>query len=244
MKSAELLRHLTRKMGDITDLQLASMLDIGPNTLRLWRKDDTTLTPLKVANVIEKAHRVAQAKARSDALKPIVEFFPIDLVWAGRKQERCEVFSTTDDAGKHLLGLKDMLSNAKSGLYIFYDTRGKALYAGQTKKQNIWKEMNSAFNRKRSGQTMTLVRHPYRDVAFKSAHVKVRQPKDQNLKLHDLAAYFSAYEVVPEMVDDFEALLIRAFPNDLLNYKMEKFGKAARKGAKTKARNTSVDKPA
>jgi hypothetical protein len=57
------------------------------------------------------------------------------------------------------------------------------------------------------------------------------------LKLYDLAAYFSAYEVLPEMVDDLEALLIRAFPNDMLNYKMEKFAKSARKAAKTKAAN-------
>lgn len=163
------MRHLTRKMGDISDLQLAAMLDIGPRTLTHWRKDDTTLTPLKIANVIEKAHRAAQAKVHSGALKPIVEFFPIDSVWAGRKQERLEVFSTTDDAGKHLLGLRDMLLNAKSGIYIFYDTRGKALYAGQTKNQNIWKEMNLAFNRDRSEQSMTLVRHPYKDVAFKPA---------------------------------------------------------------------------
>jgi hypothetical protein len=44
------------------------------------------------------------------------------------------------------------------------------------------------------------------------------------------------------MVDDFEALLIRAFPNDLLNYKMEKFGKVARKAAKTKAINAAANK--
>jgi hypothetical protein len=141
------------------------------------------------------------------------------------------VFPTTKQSGKHYAGLYDALLNAKSGLYVFYDSRGRALYAGQTKKQNIWKEMNLAFNRNRSAQVMTLVRHPERDVEFKSADLKVRQPTDTNLKLYDLAAYFSAYEVIPEMVDDLEALLVRAFPNDLLNLKMEKFGKAKRSTA-------------
>jgi hypothetical protein len=121
---------------------------------------------------------------------------------------------------------------AKSGLYIFYDSRGRAIYAGQTKRQNIWKEMNLAFNRDRSAQVMTLVRHPKNEVDFKPANLKVRQPTDCLLKLHDIAAFFSAYEIIPDMVDDLEALLVRAFPNDLLNIKMERFGKGTRRAAK------------
>ena len=118
---------------------------------------------------------------------------------------------------------------AKSGLYVFYDSRGKALYVGQTQKQNIWKEMNLAFNRDRSAQVLMLVKHPERNVEFMPANSKVRQPADTILRLYDLAAYFSAYEVIPEMVDNLEALLVRAFPNDLLNYKMEKFNKNTRR---------------
>ena len=154
MKSAELLRHLTRKLGDISDIKLAAMLDIGPRTLTHWRKEDTLLTPLKVANVIDRAHRAATSKVHADALTPIVEFFPIDCVRVGRTKHRLEVFDTTSAAGRHYLGLQEMLLNAKSGIYIFYDSRGKALFAGQTKKQNIWKEMNHAFNRDRSEQVI------------------------------------------------------------------------------------------
>lgn len=235
MKSVDLLRHLNKKMGAVTEKSLAALLGIKPHTLHHWRKDTTNLTALQVANAITNAHKTAQSHVHLHAIKPIVEFFPIDPTVVGRLGSRLQVFPTDKDCGKHLTGLCEILSTAKSGLYIFYDTRGKALYAGQTKKQNIWKEMNLAYNRDRSAQVMTLVRHPKKDVDFKPAHFKVRQPADQTLKLHDLAAYFSAYEVLPEMVDDLEALLIRAFPNDLLNYKMEKFGKAARKAAKTKA---------
>ncbi|MBP1203646.1 hypothetical protein JOD97_001660 [Duganella sp. 1411] len=237
MKSTELLRHLSNKMGTVSDTALASILGIKPHALHRWRRDETLLTALQVANAINNAHKAATVHVHSHAIKPIVEFFPIEAVAVGRSGNYLQVFDTGDDCGKHLQGLCEMLTNAKSGLYIFYDTRGRALYAGQTKKQNIWKEMNLAFNRHRSGQIMTLVRHPTRDVSFKSAHIKVRQPTDTMLKLYDLAAYFSAYEVLPEMVDDLEALLIRAFPNDMLNYKMEKFAKSARKAAKTKAAN-------
>ena len=43
------------------------------------------------------------------------------------------------------------------------------------------------------------------------------------LELFDLAAYFSAYEVADGMIEELEALLVRAFANDLLNVKMETF---------------------
>jgi hypothetical protein len=245
MKTTDLLRHLTNEMGDhlaktagvVSDAALASALGIRSHTLNKWRNESTTLTALQVARVVANAHKAAQSHVHSQAIKPLVEFFPIEPVEAGRLGKNQQVFPTGADSGQHWSGLYDILTAAKSGLYIFYDSRGKALYAGHTKKQNIWKEMNLAFNRDRSAQVITLVRHPHKDVGFKAASVKVRQPTDRALRLHDLAAYFSAYEVIPEMVDDLEALLIRAFPNDMLNYKMEKFGKVARKAARTKAAN-------
>lgn len=231
MAAAELLRHLGRKMGAITDGELAAVLGIKQSVLSHWRKETTVLTPLKVANAIFKAREFAQRQVHSNAIKAIVEFFPIEVASVGRNGNSCNVFGVGKDAGKHRLGLHKQLIAAKSGLYIFYDSRGRAIYAGQTKRQNIWKEMNLAFNRDRRAQVMTLVRHPKNQVDFRPASLKVRQPTDCNLRLHDIAAYFSAYEILPEMVDDLEALLVRAFPNDLLNIKMERFGKAARRAA-------------
>ena len=242
MSSAELLRHLKRKMDAVSDTELANLLGIQPGALNHWRKETTSLTPLQVAGALAKAHKAAQMQVHSDAIRPIVEFFPIEQVAVGRLETQLAVFPVTKTSGKHYAGLHEELLNAKSGLYIFYDTRGRALYAGQTKKQNIWKEMNLAFNRDRRAQVITLVRHPKNDVEFKPAHRQVRQPTDRVLKLHDLAAYFSAYAVIPEMVDDLEALLVRAFPNDLLNFKMEKFGKVVRKAAKASATKSAAKK--
>jgi hypothetical protein len=37
------------------------------------------------------------------------------------------------------------------------------------------------------------------------------------------------YSVADEMIGELEALLVRAFPNDLLNKKMEKLGEAKKK---------------
>jgi hypothetical protein len=248
MKATEFLRHLTKQMeehltkstGSVSDLALTTALGIKINTLYKWRLEDTELSALQVARVVASAHKAAQNHVHSEAIKPLVEFFRIEPTEVGNSENRLHVFPTGPGSGQHLTGLCAILTAAKSGLYIFYDSRGKALYAGHTKKQNIWKEMNSAFNRDRSSQVVTLVRHPHRDVGFKTASIKVRQPTDRVLRLHDLAAYFSAYEVIPEMVDDLEALLIRAFPNDMLNYKMEKFHKSARRAARTKALNAAA----
>ena len=55
--------------------------------------------------------------------------------------------------------------------------------------------MNSAFNRRRETQNVYRVQHPRRRQKFVSAIEKPRQPKQQQVLLHDLAAYFSAYKL-------------------------------------------------
>ena len=42
-----------------------------------------------------------------------------------------------------------------------------------------------------------------------------------NVYLADIATYFSAYSVADEFIDVAESLLIRCFPNNLLNKRME-----------------------
>jgi len=241
MKSDVLIAELKRKFGIKTDRALALRLGMSGIALNHWKNRKTPLTPRQIANAIDKTAIAAVRKSQQSTIKALVEFFPVDAVEVG-KVERYEVIPTGKGAGQHYNGLRSALETASKGLYVFYDTRGKALYAGQTKKQNIWKEMNLAFNRTRSAQVMTLVKHPTNDVVFRAANEKVRQPTNINLKLHDLAAYFSAYEISDGMVDELEALLVRVFPNDLLNYKMEKFGKDAKKKSKGKSAAASKRK--
>ena len=229
MDANELIKAVKQKTRITTTRALAQHLGMHEVALHQWLAKTKPLTPRQVANAIESARKAAVVDSQARMIQPLVEFFPIKAEPIGGKGQ-FSLFPTGSDAGQHWNGLRDHLEKSR-GLYIFYDTRGKALYAGQTKKQNLWKEMNLAFNRDRSAQTMTLVNHPTKDVAFKPASEKVRQPTDVNLRLHDLAAYFSAYSVTENVIDDLEALLVRAFPNDLLNFKMEKFGKPAKKAA-------------
>jgi hypothetical protein len=155
-----------------------------------------------------------------------VEFFPLEMV-ESKQGARWEILSDKDHlerSHRYYSGVKEELLKAV-GIYVFYDSRGRALYAGKAVDQSLWAEMNSVFNRSRDEvQRIKLVSHPWRNQIYVSSTEKIRRITDRPVKLFDLATYFSAYEISPtEMIPMFEALIIRAFANDLLNVRMENF---------------------
>jgi len=156
---------------------------------------------------------------------PIVEYFPV-YCEDSRGGANQEVFRVWDDDGAvhpYFQGLKSELQKS-CGLYIFYDSRGHALYVGQTAKNNLWAEMKNAYNRDRDVQRIRLVDHPLgRKRDFNPYTEERRKISERSVPLYELANYFSAYAVAAELIDDLEALLIRAFANNLLNVHMEKF---------------------
>ena len=162
-------------------------------------------------------------------IRPVVEFFPL-APKLSKGETRWELFSTfidEDREHRYYAGVKKELQESK-GIYIFYDSRGQALYAGKARRQSLWNEMNNAYNRDRGKvQQINLVGHPINNVAFDRSTASYRKiKKTKSLRLHDLAYYFSAFEVQPtEMIPMLEALIIRGFANDLLNKKMEQFKK-------------------
>jgi hypothetical protein len=163
--------------------------------------------------------------ARRSTLKAIVEMFPLDTE-ESRGGAKDELFKASKE-DVYRTGLCNSLKTSK-GVYIFYDSRGRALYAGKAKKQPLWSEMKSAFNRSRDSQTVFRVRHPERRQEFKAANDVNRQPRRIHQALSELAHFFSAYEVHPDAIDMVEALLVRGFANDLLNARMEKLHKPTR----------------
>ena len=160
-----------------------------------------------------------------ERIRPIVEFFPLDWVETPRGG-KCELFSEEYDEQEHryYAGVKKDLQ-ASSGIYLFYDSRGRALYAGKAAEQSLWAEMNSVYNRSRDEvQRIKLVSHPTNNVVYRKTSEQTRKISERAVKLHVLADYVSAYEIKPKsMIGMFEALLIRAFANDLLNQRMEAF---------------------
>jgi DNA-binding XRE family transcriptional regulator len=204
------------------DGALALRLGISKQTIIKWEKSKDDLKETQIINMLLKACSAAALGAQFHAIKPLVELYPLECS-ESQQGKKFELFPLRKNATDHQNGVRDSLSNS-CGVYIFYDSRGQALYVGKAKKQNLWKEMIEAFNRDRGYvQSIKLVNHD-ENSEFSPAHEQLKQPKQTSVLLARLSWYFSAYIVDPNLVDDLEALLVRGFSNDLLNSRMEKFG--------------------
>jgi hypothetical protein len=232
MKGAEAVKALKKKFRIEGDAELASRLGVTHPSILYWKKR-RNITPLQLANLVHSASIAATRHFQAKAIRPVVEFFPIKkCVSAG--MAKFELFTVMDERGglhPYWTGLKGEL-NKSYGVYVFFDSRGHAIYAGKAKSQTLWKEMTNVFNRKReSVQTIKRVRHPENRISYKTAEEKSRQIVEQSVLLHEIASYFSAYRVDAAMINDLESLLVRSFANDLLNIRMERFT-PRRKGSK------------
>ena len=233
MRAAALFRELKRKLGAGTNRDLQKKLGMSHMALLNWRKKGA-LTPRQLANAIYKARFAAVADAQLKTIQPIVEYFPLKAK-ESKQGIRFELFDTTKSAGPSYVALRRALENAH-GIYVFYDSRGRALYAGKAKQLSLWTEMKNAFNRQREMQAVYRVRHPERMKEFRPAYEKNRQPRRRDLPLSNLAAYVSAFQVAEGMINDLEALLVRGFANDLLNARMERFAHARGATARRKGK--------
>lgn len=225
MKAIDLIDALGKKLGTSSQTELAAALGVTVATLINWKNQNEDLSAAQVASALAKSQDAAVRKAQLETIKPIVEFYRVERC-SSKREASWQIFDAGQNATLYAQGLKNELQNS-CGLYIFYDSRGHALYVGKAREQPLWKEMNLAFNRKRDVQTIALVHHPERNQEFKPGYEKLRQPKDVQLELFDLACYFSAYQVDSGMIDDLEALMVRGFANNLLNVRMETFAHTA-----------------
>jgi len=221
MRAADLLAALSRKLETTSQGELADVLGVSMQTVVNWKNRDEDLSPGQVASALAKSRKAAVRAAQLETIRPVVEFFPISRC-SSRSATAFYLFDYGTGSTTYARGLKKILCES-FGIYIFYDSRGQALYVGKAREQSLWKEMNLAFNRKRDVQKIALVKHPERNQEFKPGYEMLRQPREAQLELYDLACYFSAYRVDDGMIDDLEALMVRGFANNLLNVKMETF---------------------
>lgn len=220
-RGTAIVQQLKRKLGVATDRQLADKLGISLASVTGWKAREE-ITPLQVAGLLATAVNTAEVRAAMDvensAIRPIVEYFPLNKC-KSRGGARYELFDS-GNGHKYLNGLRAELAGSH-GIYVFYDSRGHAIYVGKAREQKLWQEMNSAYNRNRDVQTIMKVNHPERNQSFKTSDEKKRQIREFTVQLHQIAAYVSAYKVIDGMVNSVEAMLVRSFANDLLNVKME-----------------------
>jgi hypothetical protein len=190
-------------------------------------KGRRSVTPRQIAGLIASTRAAAERKTHANLIRPLVEFFPINKI-PSKQNAGFELFAVRDlkqNNHPYHAGLRAELES-HHGVYVFFDSRGHAIYSGKARKQKLWKELNLVFNRKRDSlQKIRRVRHPLRKQKYQTTQEKSRQITEYSVPLHELARYFSAYYVADGMVDVVESLLVRSFANDLLNKRMETFGR-------------------
>jgi hypothetical protein len=233
VKGRDVIDALQRTLRCDTKRSLAIRLGVSGQAIQDWI-NRSSVTPRQIAGLVKKSINCSLVSSHATALRPLVEFFPITKV-ESRGRAKFELFTVKDGRGAHpyLTGLRDELAKAH-GVYIFFDSRGQAIYAGKARRTFLWAEMTSAFNRDRdSVQTIKRVRHPVNRISYKTSDEKARQIQETAVPLYELAHYFSAYQVADGLIDDLESLLVRGFANDVLNIRMERFTRH-RKASKTK----------
>lgn len=235
----EVISALKTKLHVKSLRDLSSRIGVTEQAVQNW-KSRPVITARQIAGIVDSASKASTEDTYASAVRPLVEFIPIARC-ESRGGAKFELFSLKSANGRpqeYLIGLKAELKK-HHGVYVFFDSRGQAIYAGKARKQDLWKEITGAFNRDRgSVQNIRRVRHPSRNQAYRTSEEKVRQIREYEVPLYELAAYFSAYEVADRLIDDLESLLVRCFANDVLNKRMERFGRqrTARKLAKKRRR--------
>jgi DNA-binding transcriptional regulator YiaG len=221
-----IVRETRKKLAVSSLTELAGELGITSQAIQNW-KNRRSVTPRQIAGLIASTRVAVERQTHASSIRPLVEFFPISKA-PSKQNAGFELFADRDlKQNKHpyLAGLKAELES-HHGVYIFFDSRGQAIYSGKARKQKLWKELNLAFNRDRDSlQNIRRVKHPSRKQKYRTTEEKSRQITEYSVPLHELAAYFSAYDVADGMVDVVESLLVRGFANDLLNKRMERFGR-------------------
>ena len=189
------------KRNNWNQTQLASFLDItGAAVSKILSEGRTSRSALE--KMLQRIEDGITLKTLNSIYSPICELEEIEL--------GCDQITFKKKHGKcseHMKRLEEA-----NGVYIFYDSVGKAIYAGRAIDQTLFEEMNKVLVRDRNN-AQTIYRHEYGRMR-KSVYF-----------IADAAHYISAYEVRPELIPSFEAILVNAFPNDLTNIRMEKHKK-------------------
>ncbi len=214
MLGKEVFGYLQKKLGTNTARELAQQLGIAES--RLCQLQEKQLKPMTISTIICNTIEATHNELATTGVRAIVEFYPISRCESthGKRKEfldKQNIDTSTYSA------LRTELST-KSGLYIFYNSEGKLLYIGKTKGKtnSLWDEIKSAYNRERDPQKLYMTNTRLSDFSPFTSRIK-----KQNVYLHDISAYFSAYQVHDSLIDIIEALLIRITPNNNMNDRIE-----------------------
>jgi len=109
--------------------------------IQVWKKR-ALITERQVAELVYKASLAGAKNIQVSALRPIVEFFPLQATESKQGKTYQLITTKTNGGSKHeyLNGLREELKE-HFGVYVFFDSRGRAIYVGKARKQSLWAEM-------------------------------------------------------------------------------------------------------
>jgi hypothetical protein len=193
---------------------LARAIGVVPGRITQIRTSVDELRPKSLARLIKRITETQTAEAFKEAVRPVVEFFPVEISIV-RENGRNLPFNPATDGGKQLC---ERL-RASNGLYAFYNSQAEIIYFGKADRLCLFDEMINAFNRELPHYQIYRVRHPWGK--YRSTKTdELRKIKKENVTLADTASYFSAYSISKHLIGGLEAL-IRIAPNDLINVRIE-----------------------
>jgi hypothetical protein len=227
MHPSEFIDEIKTRKEFSSDDKVADFLGLTQGRISQLRTQKKDMTARQLVSYIQKAVKKAEDRGCQAALtdpvpiKPIVEMYPIEPTLSAL--ERRWKLLPTEQSDRRNQAIRSILESSK-GIYFFYDSQGCAIYAGKTESLNLWREMNSAFNRRRPNHQIFRIQHPASGTAFSPAWETPIQPRKTVVYLYETACYFSAYSIAhPALISKLEALVIRAFCNNLSNTRMETF---------------------
>ena len=180
-----LLDALQEEYGALTQAQIAKALRVSVGTVHNWTNGgEPNKTNLKKLLDLFKNHQA------STLIRPLLEFQEIEPYTSGGSWSFSRNATT-------ITALKTKL-DGKKGVYVFYDSSGKAIYLGKTEA--------SLFIEAKQRLAAVPNRAIYLPIAAKVGAVGNR------------TQFISAYEVsIPAAIKNLETFMLRAFTNDLSN---------------------------
>jgi hypothetical protein len=218
MNKEELLSKIRNKFRVRSNNQLAKYLGITSSAFSQYAED---VTPENVARIVESAWIQGLNIGLEFGIFPIAEFFPINHS-DSRRGKNWEILPVKSEASERDNQLREKLKSS-IGIYFFYNSECKVIYVGKTEDQDLWSEMKQTFNREISTYKYNYVSHPDSEKELSSPLSSNRRIISNQAYLFDTAFYFSAYTVAQPLINNLEAFLVRALPNDLRNTKKENF---------------------
>ena len=183
-----LFEYVEKNLETNCNSDLSNILGVSSARVSQYRTDNK----ISVGKILK---RLKQSVFR---IEPIMELEVIPL-----KNGQRDVKSLKKE-------LRDRLKKV-NGIYVFYDSLGKAIYVGKTKRagnDHLLGEIKNAWDRQRVYHQQIRVK-------------KGPSFKYESYKLKDASHYISAYEISEEHISIIEALLTRILPNNLTNKRIE-----------------------